>query len=183
MYNHTYQDGMNGGGAPNYMHMPGGYYYPFLSDPDGWLRYQPDFLEQNPFYEAASSEMYRTRTVRGLYLEFGDQHQYAFDRRFMTDPAAVRERERIGSRNWPGYGVGLLRVGGPGHRQEVSLDYTRATLHNARDALSMECWVDGVPVLRKGGYAAYSWNVPIDWSRPEYQALRAMGYRGGIEGF
>jgi len=181
MYNHSYQDGMNGEGAPNYMHMPGGYYFPFLADPDGWLRYQPNFLEENPFYEAASSEMFRTRTARGLYLEFGDQHQYAFDGRLVTDPAQVRERERIGSRNWPGYGVGLLRVGGPGHRQEVSLDYTRATLHNARDALSMQCWVDGVPVLRKGGYSAHWHNVPIDWDRPEYQALREMDYPREIQ--
>ncbi len=176
MYNHTHQDGMNGQGAPNYMHMPGGYYYPFLADPDGWLRYQPDFLEQNPFYEAASSEMYRTKTVRGLFLEFGDQHQYAFDRRFVTDPTAVREREKIGSRNWPGYGTGLLRVGGPGHRLEVSLHDARANMHTARDAMTMECWVDGVPVLRKGGYSAHWHNVPIDWERPEYQALRALDY-------
>jgi hypothetical protein len=35
MYNHTYQDGLNGEGAPNYMDMPGGYYYPFLKDPKG----------------------------------------------------------------------------------------------------------------------------------------------------
>ncbi len=176
MYNHTHQDGMNGQGAPNYMHMPGGYYYPFLAAEDGWLRYQPDFLEQNPFYEAASSEMYRTKTVRGLYLEFGDQHQYVYDRRWMTNPAAVDKREKIGSRNWPGYGTGLLRVGGSGHRMEVSLHDARANMHTARDALSMECWIDGVPVLRKGGYSAHWCNVPIDWERPEYQALRELDY-------
>ena len=34
MYNHTYQDGLNGEGAPNYMAMPGGYFYPFMGDPD-----------------------------------------------------------------------------------------------------------------------------------------------------
>jgi len=41
---------MNGEGAPNYQAMPGGYYFPVLKDPQGWLQYQPDFLERNPFY-------------------------------------------------------------------------------------------------------------------------------------
>ena len=176
MYNHTFQDGMNGEGAPNYMDMPGGYYYPVLKDPKGWLQYQPKFLEDNPFYWAASSEMHKVATVRGLELEFGDQHEPCFAPNFSSDPAQVRERERIGSRNWAGYGIGLIRVGGPGHRQEVGLDYTRATLHNAQDALSLECWVDGVPVMRKGGYSAWWSNAHLQWERPEYQALKQMGY-------
>ncbi|MBI3922951.1 MAG: NPCBM/NEW2 domain-containing protein [Armatimonadetes bacterium] len=176
MYNHTYQDGMNGEGAPNYMDMPGGYYYPILKDPKGWLQYDPQFLERNPFYEAASTEMHKTATVRGMELEFGDQHQHAWLHNFLTDLSAVRANERIGSRNWAGYGVGLLRVGGPGHRMEAGLDYTRATLHNAQDALSMECWVDGVPVMRKGGYSAWWSNAHLQWDRPEYQALKNMGY-------
>lgn len=176
MYNHTYQDGMNGEGAPNYMAMPGGYYYPVLKDPKGWLQYDPQFLERNPFYEAASSEMHKTATVRGMELEFGDQHQHAWLQNFVTDLSKVRANEQIGSRNWAGYGIGLLRVGGPGHRMEAGLDYTRATLHNAQDALSMECWVDGVPVMRKGGYSAWWSNAHLQWDRPEYQALKQMGY-------
>ena len=47
-----------------------------------------------------------------------------------ADAESVRDREQAGSRNWAGYGVGLLRVGGPGHRMEVGLAYTRASLHN-----------------------------------------------------
>jgi len=74
MYNHTYQDGMNGEGAPNYQAMPGGYYYPALNDPKGWLQYQPKFVEENPFYLAASSEWQKSATVRGLQMEWGDQH-------------------------------------------------------------------------------------------------------------
>jgi hypothetical protein len=181
MYNHTYQDGMNGEGAPNYQAMPGGYYYPVLKDPDGWLQYQPDFLERNPFYWAAAGEMRKSQTVRGLHLEWGDQHEHVFAPGFITDPAKVREREEIGSRNWPGYGVGLIRVGGPGHRQEIGLGYTRASLHNAADALSLECWVDGVPVMRRGGYAAYWCNARLQWDRPEFQALREMAYPSEIE--
>jgi len=181
MYNHTYQDGMNGEGAPNYQAMPGGYYYPVLKDPKGWLQYQPDFLERNPFYWAASSEMYKSQTVRGLSLEWGDQHEHAFAPHFISDPAKVRENEKIGSRNWAGYGVGVIRVGGPGHRQEVSLGYTRAALHNAQDAMSMECWVDGVPVMRRGGYAAWWSGARLQWERPEYQALRKMDYPHKIE--
>ncbi|MEI6501980.1 MAG: hypothetical protein WCP21_13245, partial [Armatimonadota bacterium] len=188
MYNHTYQDGMNGEGAPNYQAMPGGYYYPVLKDPNGWLQYQPDFLERNPFYWAASSEMYKSDTVRGMQLEWGDQHEMVYAPNFLSDPAKVRENEQQGSRNWAGYGVGVLRVGGPGHRQEVSLGYTRAALHNAQDAMSMECWVDGVPVMRRGGYAAWWSTAHLQWDRPEYQALRKMGYphaiaEGGYSGF
>ncbi len=33
IYNHTYQDGLNGEGAPEIMAMPGGYFYPYLQDP------------------------------------------------------------------------------------------------------------------------------------------------------
>ena len=176
LYNHTYQDGMNGEGAPNYMAMPGGYFYPYLRDPKGWLEFYPRFLDDHPFYWAANNEMRRLRTVRGLQVEFGDQHEYAYDTRYITDPARVRANEKIGSRNWAGYGVGILRVGGPGHRQEVCISYTRATLHNAQDALSMGCWVDGVPVMRRGGYAASSRNAHLQWERPEFQALKKMGY-------
>jgi hypothetical protein len=176
MYNHTYQDGMNGEGAPNYQAMPGGYYYPVLKDPKGWLQYQPDFLERHPFYWAASSEMFKSQTVRGLALEWGDQHEHVFASNFLSDPAKVGENEKIGSRNWAGYGVGVIRVGGPGHRQEVSLGYTRAALHNAQDAMSLECWVDGVPVMRRGGYSAWWTSAHLQWDRPEYQALQKMGY-------
>jgi hypothetical protein len=181
MYNHTYQDGMNGEGAPNYMAMPGGYYYPVLKDPKGWLQYQPSFLEENPFFWAASSEMFKSETVRGLALEWGDQHEHVFASHFLSDPAKVRENEQRGSRNWAGYGVGVIRVGGPGHRQETSLGYTRAALHNAQDAMSLECWVDGVPLMRRGGYASWWASAHLQWDRPEYQALRQMRYPYAIE--
>ncbi|MBT7303756.1 MAG: hypothetical protein HN849_29770, partial [Victivallales bacterium] len=176
MYNHTYQDGMNGEGAPNYMAMPGGYFYPYLRDPNGWLEHYPQFLKEHPFYHAANGEMRRLRTVRGQQVEFGDQHEYAFPRSFVRNPAQVAENERVGSRNWAGYGVGILRVGGPGRRQELCLSYTRATLHNARDALSLGCWVDGVPVMRRGGYVMGKATVQLQWDRPEYQALKTMDY-------
>ncbi len=39
MYNHTYQDGLNGEGTPNYMDMPGSNLYEYLLDPKGWLEY------------------------------------------------------------------------------------------------------------------------------------------------
>jgi hypothetical protein len=175
MYNHTYQDGLNGEGAPNYMAMPGGYFYPFLADPKGWLQYYPKFLEDHPFYFAANAELRKLTTVRGLQVEFGDQHELAFPSLLVT-PAAVRAAERIGSRNWAGYGVGIMRIGGPGHRQEMCLTYTRASLHNAQDALGLDCWVDGIPVLRRGGYSAYWSNARLQWDRPEFQALRQMDY-------
>lgn len=176
LYNHTYYDGLNGEGAPNYMSMPGSYFYPFLRDPKGWLQYYPRFLEDHPFYWAADGEMRRLTTVRGQAVEFGDQHQHAWPAGYLTDPAAVARNEAVGSRNWAGYGVGILRVGGPGHRMEACLSYSRASLHNAQDALGLECWVDGVPVLRRGGYAAWWHNARLQWERPEFAALRAMDY-------
>ncbi len=181
MYNHSYQDGLNGEGAPNYMSMPGGYFYPFLADPTGWLQYYPTFLDEHPFYHAANGELRKLRTVRGMQVEFGDQHEYAFPRNLSTDPAQVRANERVGSRNWAGYGVGILRVGGAGHRQEVQVSYPRAFLHNSRDALTIECWVDGVPVMRRGGYVSTGQSAWLQWDRPEFQALRKMGYPHDIQ--
>jgi hypothetical protein len=84
--------------------------------------------------------------------------------------------EAAGSRNWADYGVGILRVGGPGRRLELLLNYTRATLHNSQDALSIECWVDGVPVMRRGGYSAWWMNAALPQERPEVRALMAMDY-------
>ena len=42
LYNHHYHDGMNGEGAQNYMAMLNSYYYPYMSNPDGWQRLDPD---------------------------------------------------------------------------------------------------------------------------------------------
>ena len=177
MYNHSYQDGLNGEGAPDYMAMPGGYFYPYLRDPRGWLQFCPKFLEEHPFYDAAAAEMGKLTTVRGMQVEFGDQHEFAFPRELLrVDQEKIRGNEKTGSRNWAGYGVGIMRVGGPGHRQELCLDYTRVCGHNAQDALSLECWVDGVPVLRKGGYASHWLNAALQWERPEFQALKKMDY-------
>ena len=175
LYNHHYQDGMNGEGAPNYMDMVRGY-YAYMQDPQGWLEFDPDFLRRNPFFGPASTELDGLTTVRGLQLEFADQHIQAFDTRLSTDPEQVRQRERIPSRNWPGYGIGILRVGGSGHRQETSITYDRVSLHGAADKLGIECWVDGVPVLRAGGYANPSLSVPLEASQPETKALLALPY-------
>ena len=147
LYNHHYHDGVNGEGAQNYMAMLNSYYYPYLRNPEGWLELYPDFLKDHPFFGPASTELNRLATVRGLFLEFADQHEYAW-RPPLVDPEKVRANEALPSRNWPGFGVGLLRVGGPGHRQEVSLHYSRATLHTSSDALGISCWVDGIPVMR-----------------------------------
>lgn len=175
LYNHHYHDGVNGEGAQNYMAMLNSYYYPYLRNPEGWLELYPDFLKDHPFFGPASTELNRLATVRGLFLEFADQHEYAW-RPPLVDPEKVRANEALPSRNWPGFGVGLLRVGGPGHRQEVSLHYSRATLHTSSDALGISCWVDGIPVMRPGGYAAHWSNAPLDARRPEIQALHRMGY-------
>ncbi len=178
LYNHTYRDGLNGEGAPNYMAMPGGYFLPYLAKADGWLRFQPGFIQEHPFYQTAVrgiKEMNQA-TVRGLPLEFGDQHIAAWPVYGLPPADTKRKREAIGSRNWADYGVGILRVGGPDRRLEIAMDYTRATLHNGQDALSIESWVDGIPVMRHGGYACWWWSPQFDWNRPEFQALAAMDF-------
>ncbi|OGV67642.1 MAG: hypothetical protein A3K19_14670 [Lentisphaerae bacterium RIFOXYB12_FULL_65_16] len=176
LYNHHYQDGLNGEGAANYMAMLNSYYYPFLRDPkSGWTELYPDFFTDHPFFETASAELNKLRTVRNLELEFADEHEYTFSRGIVTDAAKVAEREAIPSMNWPGWGVGILRFGGAGHRQEMTLMYTRTSLHSASDTLGIACWVDGVPVMRPGGYAHHP-IVPLDFTRPEIKGLNAMGY-------
>lgn len=176
IYNHTYHDGLNGQGAPNYMAMPGGYFYPYLRDPDGWLLLYPDFHDDHPFCEVAGNEFKKLRTLRGMWFEFGDQHLFAYLRHFKPDAAKARAAEAIPSRNWADWGVGVLRVGGPGHRQEMVLTDTRAVAHGARDALGLSVWFDGVPVMRRGGYATWGRHAPLQWERPEYRALKTMGY-------
>jgi len=170
LYNHHYHDGMNAEGAPNYMAMLGGY-YAYMGAPGGWLEFAPDFLAEHPFFRAADAEWRKLYTVRGLSLEFGDEHIQPFFSGFLTDPEQLRDRERIPSMNWPGFGIGVLRVGGAGHRQEVFLAYDRASLHGASDRLGIQCWVDGVPVIRAGGYGA-TWHAAfLDRRRPETRAF------------
>ncbi len=174
LYNHHYHDGMNGEGAPNYMAMLNGYYR-YMQDPKGWLEFEPAFVEKNPFFGPASTELKKLRTARGLSIEFADQHMWPF-RGFGTDGAQVSENEKLPSMNWPGFGVGVLRVGGPGHRQEIRLSYDKVSLHSCSDKLGIECWVDGVPVMRPGGYAADWHSAVLDESRPEIKAFRALDY-------
>ena len=175
LYNHYRHDGLCGEGASNYMAMPGNYYFTPLRDPGGvWLALYPDFLKEHPFFEVAANEWRKLRTVRNLELEFGDQHLYAYTP-LLTAPPQVAEREKLGSENWPAWGVGLLRVGGPGHRMELTLSYPRPAQHTASDQLGIACWVDGVPVMRPGGYAHHP-VLPLQWERPEIQGLKSMGY-------
>lgn len=175
LYNHHYHDGMNGEGAYNYMIMLDGY-YSYMADPKGWLDLAPSFLQDNPFFSVASKELEKLHTVRGLPLEFGDEHIQAYDGGFQTDPQKVAEGERRPSMNWPGFGIGLLRVGGPGHRQELFMTYDRLSLHGASDKLGIECWVDGVPVMRDGGYAAPWDSAYLDETKPETQSVLALPY-------
>jgi len=175
LYNHHYHDGMNGEGAPNYMDMLNGY-YAYMADPRGWLDFAPNFLDEHPFFGPASSELRKVRTVRGYQLGFGDQHNYTFPSGFITNAEQVSTNEKWPSMNWPGYGIGILRVGGPGHRQEVFMTYDRVSLHGAGDKLGIECWVDGTPVMREGGYAAHWHTAYLDKSKPEIQAFFDMPY-------
>jgi hypothetical protein len=176
LYNGYRQDGLCYEGAENYMAMPGGYYIPPLSDSRGtWQSLYPGFLKDHPFFGSAAAAWRQLRTVRGLPLEFGDQHIHALGN-LLADAELVREREAAPSLNWPAYGLGLVRVGGAGRRMEVSLAYTRGALHTSSDRLGIACWVDGVPVMRPGGYGAAGYNRPLQFERPEIQGLQRMGY-------
>lgn len=183
LYNHHFQDGMNGEGAPNYQWLCGQYYYPAIVDPNGWLQIAPNFLKEHPFFQVAwdlfTSPVRSCNclyTARGLPIEQGDQHVRTYDTRFLTDPEKVAAHEKRPSQNWPGYGVGILRVGGPGHRQEVFVNYQRGTGHSHTHSIGLECWVDGVPVMRQGNYADYHAPANLDRQRPEIQAFLAMPY-------
>jgi hypothetical protein len=177
LYNAHYHDGLNGEGSADYMHMPLNSLR-FLGEANGWLRFQPDFLKANPFYGRGYEEHDRLRTVRGNLLEYADKHINAGLHNWVNDRDAKgkAQRELRGSRNWAAYGVGVLRVGGTGHRMETSITYLRPTLHVAQDALGIECWVDGVAVMRRGGYSAWWGNASLQWERPEFKALSAMDY-------
>ncbi len=127
--------------------------------------------------------MQRAYRASGLPIEQGDQHVRTYDTRFLTDPEKVAAHEKRPSQNWPGYGVGILRVGGPGgHRQEVFVNYRRGTGHSHTHSIGLECWVDGVPVTRQGNYADYHAPANLDRQRPEIQAFLAMPCTPGLRG-
>ncbi len=176
LYNHHYHDGMNGEGSAEYMGY-GASFCAYMGNPKAWLEFDPDFVKEHPFLGPASSQLQKLRTVRGLPLEFGDLTIRPFnEREFLTDPEKVRANEKMPSSNWPGYGIGILRVGGHGQRQEVFMTYDRVSLHGAADKLGIECWVDGVPVMRQGGYSQRWIQARLDESLPEIQALLRMPY-------
>lgn len=174
LYNHHYQDGLNGEGAQNYMAMLSSYYYPYMSNPQGYGLLNPDFLKDNPFYQRASIAWKQLYTTRGIFLEFGDQHQHIqtdFPLRGKYEHLKA-DFEKKPSMNFPGYGTGILRLGGKDQRLEASLHYSRATLHNASDMLGMSLWFDGVPVIRTGGYCSY-WRIATE---KEVDQLNEMNF-------
>ncbi|MBO5724257.1 MAG: hypothetical protein J6S58_05450 [Lentisphaeria bacterium] len=173
LYNHHYQDGLNGEGAQNYMAMLGGYYYPYMKDPAGYGLLDKDFLKKNPFFSRASIAWKQLFTARGIFLEFGDQHQTFSDFPLRGKYAHLKEQyEKAPSMNFPGFGTGILRLGKKDHRLEVSLHYSRATLHCASDMLGISLWFDGIPLIRTGGYSSY-WRVA---TKGEVEQLNKMNF-------
>ena len=48
------------------------------------------------------------------------------------------------------------------------MTYDRVSLHSAADKLGIEAWVDGVPVMREGGYAYAQYHgFYMDKEKPE----------------
>ena len=174
LYNHHYQDGLNGEGAQNYMAMLGGYYYPYMNDPNGYGLLYKDFRKDNPFFLRASDAWKQLFTARGMFLEFGDQHQTIRKYFPLSGKYAhlKAEYEKAPSMNFPGYGTGILRLGKADQRLEVSLHYSRATLHNGSDMLGISVWFDGIPLLRTGGYSSHWRNA----SRGEVDSLNELNF-------
>lgn len=178
LYNHHYHDGLNGEGSPVYM-LSLGRYYRWMRDPTGWRYFYPDFLEEQPFFNVASTELRKLRTARGLSLEWGDHHILAWGPAVnRAAPATDEERVAAGrarpSRNWPAYGVGLLGFGQGEHRMEANLIYTKESSHGKSDVLGLAVWVDGYPVIRFGGYASSA--KEIDPGKAEDRFLMDLPY-------
>ncbi len=178
LYNHHHYDGMTGEGAPNYMAMLSHYYRNLLA-PDGWPLFDPGFLQRNPFFKTANESRARLSTVRNLPLEIGDQHIYAWPatvsnaRNPSADPETISQRESVGSENWPGFGVGILRAGAPGQRLESSLSYTRQVGHSKSDIMGIDLWMDGIPIIRRGGYASKGQAIALEAGSKESEAVNA----------
>ncbi len=185
LYNHHYHDGMNGEGAAGYMAMLGGY-YSYLQAPLGWREFVPEYAAEHPFAEPAATEWQKLRTVRGMQPQFGDNN-FPPGQPFPAADSKVAANEKLPSMNWPAYGMGLLRVGGAGHRMETLLSYDKVSLHGCADKLGIETWVDGVPVMLPGGYAMYWMGAYLDQARPDVQELLALPYpreirQAGLDG-
>lgn len=186
LYNHHYHDGMAGEGAPNYMaHMR--FFYSNSGSPEGWLSFDPGFLARNPFFATARAAYPALRTMRNLPLEFGDQHVQAWPpsvRRteLLREGERLEENARIRSRFWPGYGLGILRSGHPDNRMESLLTFTRASLHGKSDVLGRDLWVDGIPVIRRGGYASGGFARPYRGQDKRFEMLKEYDYPYPIRG-
>ncbi len=180
LFNHHYYDGMNGEGAQNYMGMLSGYFYPYMGSPTGFSALVPDFLSNTPFFKMASTQLEELITTRGIGLEFGDQHEFfgnmnhylKYAENKFGDEKITAKRANVPSRNWPGYGVGIMSVGANGKRLQTSLHYSKATGHNGQDMLGMSAFFDGVPVLRPGGYAPW-WSMAM---QREVELMRKMNF-------
>lgn len=186
LYNHHYHDGMAGEGAPNYMaHMR--FFYRNSENPEGWLSFDPGFLERNPFFETAKTAYPSLRTMRNLPLEFGDQHIQVWPpavRRtaILQDKEQLKEKAHLESRFWPGYGLGLLRAGDGDNRMESLLTFTRASLHGKSDVLGRDLWVNGIPVIRRGGYASGGFARPYPGQDNRFEMLKKLDYPYPIRG-
>lgn len=186
LYNHHHHDGMSAEGAPNYMaHMR--FFYDNSQSPDGWLSLDPEFSRRNPFLAVAAQARHDLRTLRNLPFEFGDQHVYAWPpsvRRpgLLEDAEQIDTNAGVGSRFWPGYGLGVVRAGDMKDRMESLLTFTRVTTHDKSDVLGRDLWVNGIPVIRRGGYASAGQARPYPGQDPRFELLRQYDYPYPIRG-
>ena len=102
------------------------------------MQYYPEFLDDHPFYWPANNEMRKLNTVRGMQVEFGDQHEYAYVRRFSTNTDTVRKNEQLAP-----FKALLIVL----HVREYSLISVEIVLQqrlHSRGAFLYEDWMAGV---------------------------------------
>lgn len=96
------------------------------------------------------------------------------------------------SRHFPDYGVSMLRWGqAEGRRQEVCMIYQRCAGHTHSDALGLEVFVDGLPIVWDVGYGACTADTDLnrqpemkeivhaDWPRPIFDTSRFYEHLNG----
>ncbi len=157
-YNHHYSDGLNGEGSTGYQGMLRRQFYPVILEKHGWGLIDPGFLRANPFVRKAAGESGRQITARGMLFEHGDCYELL--RELPGDRVNLNlqkngengENERLPSHVWSSWGVGVIRVGGPGQRLETVLNFSRPHGHGDL-MMGLASWFDGICVIRPGGYA------------------------------
>jgi len=169
LYNQFYYDGISTEGSVMYSGMMAGVQVPW---DEIRSRYQPDYRQLHPFLAQVGKTSERVRTLNGKASEHGDGFDGVFGAAGWNTARSGRDaagRElREPSECWPGYGLSLLRAGGPGRRCEVFLVHDRVTGHSHDEMLGVQLFYQGVPVLNFLGYCVVDRSLELDPAKSQY---------------